>query len=96
MAQQLDDDFYGRAGAFINLANDHCSKIERGKASASFMYAVARFNAWVSATGFSSGPEMSAERDKIVEYFVEQYKAMLEENLGDYISNFDRYMKRTN
>ena len=43
----LDDKCYERADAHITLSNDQLSDIGRGKVSASMMYAVARFNAWV-------------------------------------------------
>jgi len=47
------------------------------------MYATARFNAWVSALGFSSGQEMASARQETIEYFVKEYRLMLEENLDD-------------
>lgn len=56
------------------------------------MYATARFNAWVSACGCSSAQEMSTARAETVDYFVGQYRKMLEENLDDYIEHFNRYM----
>ena len=87
-----DEKFYGRADAHIHLANNHLTDTARGKVSASMMYAASRFNAWVSATEFQSGPQMAEKRDEIIEYFVTQYKAMLEENLDNYIAQFDEYM----
>lgn len=57
------------------------------------MYATARFNAWVSATGFSEKEQMASTRQETIEYFVEQYRSMLESNLDDYISNFESYMQ---
>mgnify|MGYP000853192019 FL=1 len=90
----VDDEFYDRADEHIHLANQHLDAVSRGKVSASFMYAVSRFNAWVSASGFSNGDEMAASKDETVEYFVAQYRAMLTENMDDYISNFDRYMRQ--
>ncbi len=96
MVQDLDDKFYNRADAHIHLANEHLKDISRGKVSASMMYAVARFNAWVSACGFHSSEEMKASREETIEYFVTQYRKMLEENLDDYIKGFDRYMEKSN
>ena len=55
------------------------------------MYATARFNAYVSWIGFEDAAAMAEARDETVGYFVEQYRLMLEENLGDYIDNFERY-----
>ena len=97
MAEELkvDDGFYDRADSFIHLANEHCANLGRGKVSASFMYGMSRFNAWVSATGFESSEDMKASRQATIDYFVAQYKAMLEENLDDYIDHFAKYMSNT-
>ncbi len=96
MAKHLDDKFFDRADAHIHLANEHGEAIEKGKVSASLLYAATRYNAWVSACGFASGGEMRSARQETIDYFMEQYKKMLEENLDDYIDNFDRYMKKVN
>jgi hypothetical protein len=92
--KDVDAKFYERADSHIHLSNDQL-KVEqgRGKVSASMMYAAARFNAWVSACGCSSGDQMASDREQTIAYFVEQYRLMLEENLDDYISNFSSYMK---
>lgn len=92
--RQVDDTFYDRADSHILLANDQITgDIGRGKVSASFLYAAARFNAWVSACGFADSGQMSAAREETIEYFVTEYRKMLEENLDDYIANFDAYMR---
>ncbi|ODS63569.1 MAG: hypothetical protein ABS41_05200 [Arenimonas sp. SCN 70-307] len=93
MTTSIDDHFYDRADEVIRLANRQLAGSTRGKVSASCMYATARFNAWVSATGFTSSEEMGAAKQETIEYFVEQYRSMLDENLTDYISNFDGYMR---
>ncbi len=93
MVTDVDDKFYDRADAVIRLANDQLAGISRGKVSASCMYATARFNAWVAACGHGSASEMDAAKNETLEYFAKQYRAMLEENLNDYIQNFDRYMQ---
>jgi len=94
--EPVDDKFYDRADSYIHLANEQCGGIGRGKVSASFMYAVARFNSWVSACGFTTSEEMKKEKEKTIEYFVTQYRAMLEENLDDYIEKFESYMQTSN
>jgi hypothetical protein len=93
MPADPDADFFARADAHIKLANEQMRSATRGQVSASMLYAAARFNAWVSACGFTSGAEMSKRKGEAVSYFMEQYSKMLEENLNDYIANFDRYMK---
>jgi len=88
-----DDEFYERADSHIHLSNNQISEaISPGKVSASMMYSVARFNAWVSATGWNSGEEMKSSKEKTLDYFVAEYRKMLEENLDDYINNFESYM----
>ncbi|HYR35672.1 MAG TPA: DUF3144 domain-containing protein [Burkholderiales bacterium] len=89
----VDDDFYNRADAVIRVANKQCEGIGKGKVSASLMYATARFGAWLTASGFNSATEMKAAKSEAVEYLINQYRAMLEENLAEYIENFDSYMK---
>ncbi len=56
------------------------------------MYATARFNAWWAACGYSNGEEFAESRQEHIEYYVEQYRSMLEENLDDYSSNFNSYI----
>ena len=92
---ELDDVFFERADAHIDLSNKQTAGAEIGRVSSSMMYATARFNSWVSACGFNDGSEMAEARADTIEYFVKQYRLMLEDNLDDYIHNFDRYMKRS-
>jgi hypothetical protein len=96
MAEQLDDAFYERADAHIHLSNDQTKTVESGKVSASMLYGTARFNAWLSACWVSSREEMVGRREETIDYFVTQFRAMLEDNLDDYIRNFDGYMKPKN
>lgn len=96
MKDDIDDKFYDRADAHIHLSNSQRDDTTSGKVSASMMYATARFNAWVSACGPESGDELAGQKDEVIGYFVKEYRAMLEENLDDYIRNFDRYMKPDN
>ncbi|MGZ9004572.1 MAG: DUF3144 domain-containing protein [Burkholderiales bacterium] len=88
-----DTKFFERADAHIDLSNRQMSETSRGKVSASMMYATARFNAWVSACGFPTVRDMADAKRETLEYFVAEYRKMLEENLDDYIRNFEQYMK---
>lgn len=92
--QEVDEEFYDRADEHINLSNNQITEsIGKGKVSASFMYSAARFNAWVSASGWNNKEEMKESKEETVEYFVTEYRKMLEENLDDYIENFNKYME---
>lgn len=88
-----DPTFFDRADSFIKLANDHCAHVGRGKVSASLLYGSARFQAWNAACWAADGSDMAAKRAETVEYFIGQYRAMLEEHLDDYIEHYSRYME---
>ena len=92
MTVDIDDRFYDRADEIIKVANEQLGYASPGKVSASSLYASARFNAWVTAIGFSTSDEMQAARERTLDFLVEQYRAMLAENLDDYIANFANYM----
>lgn len=92
MTAETDKAFFERADAYITLANEQATDVSRGKVSASMMFATARFNAWVSASGTESGEELAAVKDEALEYFLGEYRKMLEENLDEYIEHFDKYM----
>ena len=96
MGADLNEDptFFDRADSHIRLANEHCSSLGRGKVSASLMYGSARFQAWNAACWADDAVSMKENRQETVAYFVEQYRAMLEENLDDYIEKFDEYMRK--
>jgi Protein of unknown function (DUF3144) len=88
-----DEKFFERADEHINLSNQQLAKANAGKVSASMMYSLARFNAWISAMGHYSAKEMKDAKRETIQYFVAEYEKMLEENLDDYIKHFDDYMR---
>lgn len=92
MDSAQDDQFFKRADAHIDVANSQLKDTSRGKVSASMMYATARFNAWVTACTAESDDDLRSHREESIEYFIAQYRKMLEENLDDYIANFAKYM----
>ncbi len=91
---EIDDKFYNRADEHIHLSNEQLATGSKGEVSASMMYSVARFNAWVSAAGWRNAKEMQDAKEETIEYFVAEYKKKLTENLDDYIKNFDHYMNK--
>lgn len=94
MTKEADDDFYARADSHIHVANSQIEEVDRGKVSASMMFATARFNSWISACKAESGDHLLEGKEEIIEHFVELYRKMLSENLDDYARNFDKYMNR--
>jgi len=93
MASDVDKEFFERADAYITVANEQAQTVNRGKVSASMMFATARFNAWVSASGVETSDELASVKAEALEYFVSEYRKMLEENLDEYVEHFDKYMK---
>jgi hypothetical protein len=91
---ELDPGFFDRADAHIRLANEQSKKDDPAVVSASFMYGLARFHAWLTAASYKSKEEMQQRKVETMTYFMQQYKAMLEENWTDYIDNFDSYIKK--
>jgi hypothetical protein len=89
---ERDDNFWNRADRFIHIANDFCDQTSRGKVSSSLLYAAARFSSFVVASSAKSASEIQHQKEAALEYFVGQYRQMLEENLDDQIKNFDIYM----
>ena len=92
MSESTDPHFFDRADAVIHLANAQNKDIDPSKVSASLMYATARFNAFISARRFDAVDEMKTAREETIEYFVKQYRAMLAENIDDYIEHFNEYL----
>lgn len=91
--EKIDEKFFDRADEHINLSNKQLNDTSRGKVSASMMYGFARFNSWISASGFNNSEEMKSAKQETIKYFVTEYEKMLNENLDDYITNFESYMK---
>ena len=76
---------YQIADQFIALANK-LSQQENdiGKVGTAMRFASARFNAFEAAIKSS---DLAAEKDHALEWFSNEYKAMLKENLEDHITN---------
>ena len=93
--KEVDETFWDRADGLINLANQFCDNVPRSKVSVSFLYAAARFNSFVVAASSNSVQELNNDKENAIEYFVGQYRKMLEENIDDHIDNFEKYFNET-
>ena len=91
MPKSADHNFYERANAHINLANDQLQQNLHGKVSASMMYATARFNTSLTAGGYQTRDQMLAHRSENIDYFVREFRLALEEHMDEYIKNFEPY-----
>ena len=90
---ELKEAFFDRADEHISLSNTQSKSQPMNNVSASMLYGTARFNAFVFASNYQKIEDMHEDKAGAIEYFVGQYKMMLEENIEDYIENFESYVK---
>ena len=94
--KEVDDTFWDRADSFIEKANEFSDQVSAGKVSSSLLYAAARFNSFIVSSSAESAEEMEQDKEAAIEYFVGQFRKMLEENLDDHIENFSAYNETKN
>jgi Protein of unknown function (DUF3144) len=88
-------DFYDRADGHIHVANEQLTpKVRPEEVSASMTFALARFNAWMAAHSCVSAAALKESKADTIAYFVSQFQEVLEENMDDYVKNFERYTQR--
>ena len=91
------NEFLQRADAQILIANQQLEQgVTLGEVSASYMYGSARFSTYMACTSFDSAEEMVAEKDKIIEYFMKEYKLALEEHLNNHAVTYDFTQNQNN
>ena len=84
-------EFWNRVNAIINLANDQCDSADPGEVGSSTLFASARFNAFLVARSTGNAENMKLERERALEYFTDQFRKMMADNLDDFIANIDNY-----
>ena len=98
----LEAKFFDRADTFIKQANEMCRPEvgqsvqpaqQRGEVSAAMLFATARFNVWVSANTFAHREDMSAAKAQVINYFMSQFQAMLEDQYDEYTEQFETYLR---
>jgi hypothetical protein len=87
-----DPEFWNRVNALINLSNDQCDVADPSAVGASTLYASTRFNAFIVARATGSSQNMKMEKERALEYFTDQFRKMMTENLDDFAENFDNYI----
>lgn len=81
--------FRQMADTFIAQANDHCETYENGMVSSSFLYGASRFCAFVAASRCESSEQFKSSQAAAIDYFTNEFKTMLEQNLSSYESVYD-------
>jgi hypothetical protein len=87
-----DQQFYDLANAFIELANQQAKDVDKGKISAAFLYAAARFNTFIVASSAENVEQFISFKDNAFDYMVGEYKKMLEEHFRDYTDHFKDFI----
>ena len=82
------------ADKFIALANEQAQQKDLATASAGFLYANARFTAFLVASQCGNTEALEAEKAAAIEYFVNQYAQALTSNITDYQKNFSQYFSK--
>ena len=82
------------ADRFIGLANEQAQQNDLATASAGFLYANARFTAFLVASQCGTAEALEAEKAAAIEYFVNQYAQALTSNITDYQQNFAQYFSK--
>lgn len=92
--QRTDNEFFERVDEHIQLSNEQVTnQVNINNVSASFMYGLARYNAWLSARYRDNPEQLAADKEEIMAYFSGEYQKMLNECLNDFVENFDVYIE---
>lgn len=86
--------FQQRADEFIAVANKQVPDSSVDDVNTSIIFSAARFNAFSVARSIDSAEKLQTEKQEAVKYFTQRYTEMLEQNIDEYISNFDRYSQK--
>lgn len=82
--EKVNQQFREIADQFIDLANQKCEDALTENVNASLMYSSARFCAFVVASHAETLNKYESDRETAIEFFMGEFKRMLEENLNDY------------
>jgi len=88
---EIEPEFWARADKIIDLANEQVNGSTIGKVSASLQYGAARFCAYNVAVASANADDMKRDRENAINYFTDQFKKMLTENIDDYIANYESF-----
>lgn len=82
--KDADKEFRSMIDSFIHLANRHGDTAKRENVGMALLYAAARFNSFVVASHAPDLKKFESDRPAAFEFFLGEYKRMLNENLDDY------------
>lgn len=85
-----DLQFRKMADSFIDVANRHCEGREPSMVSSSFLYGASRFCAFVVAGKTGERKAYEEQKQAAIDYYTQEFRTMLEQNLDDYSHVFDK------
>ncbi|HHX83683.1 MAG TPA: DUF3144 domain-containing protein [Pseudomonadaceae bacterium] len=89
-----EQQFWSLVEGLIEEANQQASSGEPTQVSHALLYAAARFNVYVTAAATASRAEFKEQQQEIKALLMEQFEAMLDANLDDYLENYKVYLER--
>lgn len=87
---ERDLQFRKMADSFIDVANRHCEGREPSMVSSSFLYGASRFCAFVVAGKTGDRKSYEEQKKAAIDYYSQEFRTMLEQNLDDYSRVFDK------
>lgn len=83
-----NEQFRQYADTFIDVANNHIEESDSSFVSSSMLYGTSRFCAFVVASGCENAEHLDANSEGAIEFYTNEFKRMLSENLGEYKKTF--------
>ena len=85
---QKNKAFFAMADSFIDSANAYCDEEKSSQVGSAMMFATARFSAFVVASHSPDREKYEAEIEGATDFFSQEFKRMLLENLEEYKTAF--------
>ena len=85
-----DKEFYELADEHIALANTRMNKVTPAKVSATMLFAVARFNAFLISVSAENKAQMLLDKEPAIAYFMQEYETYLRENIDEHLARHDQ------
>lgn len=90
-----DEKFMEATNAMIELANRLSTQLgEEGehKMGVAFIYAAARYNAYLAAGSVTTAGELADRKVKAADFFSDRFRQLYLSNLEEYIEHFDELL----
>jgi hypothetical protein len=90
---EIDAQYRQMVDSFIDRANELVEENSMENVGMALLFAASRFNAYVVSQHAETGEAFQADLPKAREFFKNQYREMLDENLEDYQQIYNKYSK---